>query len=573
MNVSDVEKEIADYISALNAHAIVAITNQRGVIIEVNDKFCAISQYSREELCGNTHQLINSGYHPKSFFSDLWATITQGHIWQGEVCNRAKDGSLYWVYSTIVPFLGDDGKPLKYIAIRADISKLKQVEQEALRLSRVDHLTGLFNRRMFTERMVTAQTESLVNDSYNALLAIDLDGFKKLNDDFGHVCGDKVLVELAGRLIKNTRQNDTVARMGGDEFLIILTGLGSNYDHAAGIVETIGERIRNAMAQPYGRDDRVPLFNNEQCNVCISGSIGARIFLGDHISVDELLIQVDLALYNAKNKGKNQLAFYDVTQAQQSEMRINTSLEISLRAALAKEEFYLQYQPIVDPTGRIRGMEALLRWQSPEHGLIPPNHFIPLAEKTGLIGSIGAWVLEASCRQLAEWALDPKTANWALSVNVSALQFNAPSFFDDVLSLLARTQIAPQKLILEVTENIFLNASGSRLQTGINLLKDHGVGIALDDFGTGFSSLGYLRDLPITRIKIDRSFMSELAHCKKFQGIVKAVLTLGQALDLQVVAEGVETDAQFQYLQQAGCDLFQGYLFGRPQHAEVWSSA
>lgn len=570
--MNNIEKEIADYITALNAHAIVAITNSQGVIIDVNEKFCAISQYSREELLGNTHKLINSGYHPKQFFTALWETVSQGRIWQNEVCNRAKDGSLYWVYSTIVPFLGDDGKPLKYIAIRADITKLKQVEQEAQYLSRVDHLTGLFNRRMLTERLNNAQIESVVNEKYGALLAIDLDGFKNLNDHFGHGYGDKVLVELADRLILNTRDSDTVARMGGDEFLIILTGLGDNYEQAISVVERVGERIRIAMAKPYHLDDSGSVFNYEKQDVFVSGSIGARVFLGDHVSIDELMVQVDLALYDAKNRGKNQLAFYDVSQAQHHEMRKNTSLEIALRSAQSKDEFYLQYQPIVDIAGITLGMEALLRWQSEEHGLIPPNHFIPLAEKAGLIGSIGAWVLDAGCRQLAAWAAGPVTEKWTMSVNVSALQFKSPSFFNDVLNLLASYSIAPERLILEVTENIFINAQGCELQKGINLLKKHGVGIALDDFGTGYSSLSYLSSMPITRIKMDRSFIRDLVHCRKAQGIVKSILTLGSALELQVVAEGVETASQFHYLSNIGCALFQGYYFGRPQNSEAYNN-
>jgi len=566
------EKDIADYISALNAHAIVAITNQKGVIVQVNDRFCEISQYSRDELCGNTHKLINSGYHPPRFFKEFWNTITHGRIWQGEVCNRAKDGSIYWVYSTIVPFVGDDGKPEKYIAIRADITKLKHVEQEAQRLSRQDDLTGLFNRRMFAERFLEAQRDSALNGQFCALLSIDLDGFKGFNDHFGHGHGDKLLIELARRLAECTRKRDTVARMGGDEFLMILTDLGDNADTAIENAAKIGKRILKAMAAPYFLPDSAHSTSRKQSRLSISGSIGGRIFFGNHITMDELLVQVDQALYQAKNNGKNQLVFYETDRAQHEAIRKNIALEISLRSALERGEMYMQYQPIVDAQQNILGMEALSRWHSAEHGLISPAQFIPLAERAGLIGSIGMWALETGCKQLAAWTQDAEKAAWTLSVNVSALQFNAPSFFDDVLNILSRTHIPPHKLILEVTENIFLNAQGSPLQEGIRRLMAHGVGIALDDFGTGYSSMNYLRNLPITRIKIDRTFISEVAHSKKDQGIVSAMLTLASALDLQVVAEGVETTAQFDYLKDAGCSAFQGYLFAKPQDISAFTS-
>jgi len=566
ISLQSARKNITDYITALNAHAIVAVTDARGVITWVNDKFCKISQYSREELYGKTHALVNSGHHPKRFFIDFWETITRGRIWQGEICNRAKDGSLYWVYSTIVPFLGADDRPEKYIAIRADITKLKQVEQEAQYLSRYDFLTGLPNRRMLQDRLDELRASTKRTGQYCALLAIDLDEFKKVNDYFGHPMGDRLLVVTARRLTRCLRQDDMVARMGGDEFQIILGQLGENIDIATQRTREIGSEVLAALTKPYYLDresDDDP--RNSAGGLFVGGSIGAEVFCGTAVSSEELFKQVDLALYRAKHKGRNRLVIFDATLQKEADRLI--AMEHDLRGALTRGELALLYQPIVDSQHRILGMEALLRWEHAERGVVLPDQFIALAEQIGLIVPIGDWVLARACEQLAAWAMDPVRASWTLSVNVSARQFNELRFVDQLFGLLERTGARPERLMLELTEGALLAVTDSQLLKKIDQIRQQGVQLALDDFGTGYSSLTYLRRLPLDRVKIDRSFVKDLVHNPKDQGVVQAILTLARTLDLHVVAEGVETAEQFQHLCAMGCLGFQGYWVGQPMSA------
>jgi len=565
MDLQSAQKDIHDYLTALDAHAIVAVTDARGVITWANDKFCKISQYSREELYGRTHAIVSSGYHSKRFFIDFWQTISQGRIWQGEMCNRAKDGSLYWVYSTIVPFLGPHGRPEKYISIRADITKLKQVEEEAQYLSRYDFLTGLPNRRMLLDRLNESRGNAGCTGQYCALLAIDLDEFKKVNDYFGHPMGDRLLVMTSRRLSRCLRMGDIVARVGGDEFQVILTQLGDDAQQATQRARTIGNKLLAELNKPYYLGREVDGEQRSEGGVFVGGSIGAEVFRGDSVSSEELLKQVDLALYRAKHNGRNRLVFFDGSLQQEANSLI--AMEHDLRGALERAELRLLYQPIVDRERQILGMEALLRWHHAERGVVMPDQFIPLAEQIGLIVPIGYWVMERACEQLAVWAATPKFASWTLSVNVSARQFNEPQFVDQVLDMLARTGANPERLILELTETALLAVADSQLLEKIDQIKQQGVQIALDDFGTGYSSLTYLRRLPLDRVKIDQSFVKDLIRDSKDQGVVQAILSLAQALDLYVVAEGVETAEQFQYLCEAGCPGFQGNLIGLPMTA------
>jgi len=562
ISLRSAQKDIADYITALDAHAIVAVTDAHGVITWVNDKFCKISQYSREELYGRTHAIINSGYHPKRFFVEFWQTITRGNIWQGEICNRAKDGSRYWVHSTIVPFLDEDGRPEKYIAIRADITKLKQVEQEAQYLSRYDFLTGLPNRRVMHDRLDEMCGSAGRCDQHCALLAVDLDELKKVNDYFGHQTGDHLLVMVSRRLNRCLRKDDMVARVGGDEFYIILTNLGYDADDAAQRAYTIGSKILAELAKPYllERDD-----DDDQSDgggIFVSACIGAEVFLGDAVSRTELLKQVDLALYHAKKTGRNRMVFFDASLQEKANLLI--AMEHDLRRALEREELFLVYQPIVDGQRKILGMEALIRWQNRERGMVAPDQFITLAEQVGLIVPIGQWVLEQACKQLLAWAADPESETWTLSVNVSARQFGDPQFVDHVLEPLVRIGANPKRLILELTETTLLSVDEPQLLEKIERLKRYGIQIALDDFGTGYSSLTYLRRLPLDRIKIDQSFVRDLIDNTKDQGVVQAILSLANTLRLHVVAEGIETPEQLRYLCDTGCPGFQGYLLGKP---------
>jgi diguanylate cyclase (GGDEF)-like protein/PAS domain S-box-containing protein len=465
---------------------------------------------------------------------------------------RHRAGHWMWVQSRgRVVERAADGKPLRMLGTRMDISARKLAEAEIAHLAFYDGLTNLPNRRLLLDRLHHAIAKAARGGSHGAVLFVDLDNFKSLNDTMGHDMGDRLLEMVAFRLGEVTRETDIVARLGGDEFVILLEELGTDQQQAMGNAAAVAGKVLDALSRGYTLDAH---------ELRSTPSIGVVLFGAEHHTINDLLRQADMAMYEAKAAGRATFRFFDPHM--QVALDASATLEADLRYALQRDELRLYYQPVVDNAGRVTGVEALLRWQHPQRGLIGPGEFIPQAEKSGLIVELGEWVLEAACRQLVCWDASPDSAHLTMAVNVSARQFRQPAFVDQVLAVLDRTGADPRLLKLELTESMLLTDMDDVIAK-MTTLKAHGVGFALDDFGTGYSSLSYLKLLPIDQLKIDRSFVHDMLHTRHASSIVRAIITLAYSMDLAVVAEGVETREQWSALEAFGCNAFQGYLFGR----------
>ncbi|MEK6708383.1 MAG: EAL domain-containing protein [Pseudomonadota bacterium] len=555
-----------------NALEGIIVTDAQGTIVATNSALTRITGYTQEELIGNTPRILQSGLQDKAFYTAMWQSIAETGKWEGNIWNKRKDGDIYPEILNISTVKDEQEKVQNYIAIFTDISKQKKLEDRLHRMAFHDDLTGLPNRALFKERLGSAITNAHRNRQMLAVLFVDLDRFKLINDTLGHLTGDVLLQEVARRLARSVRENDTVARQGGDEFTIVLQSLSLPEDAIA-----VVNKIMQTFEAPVAVGER-ELFT--------SASIGISFYPGDGDELEMLMKNADTAMYHAKEQGRNGYQLY--TACMNNHFHARMALENDLRRALERNELMLFYQPQTELNGgRIAGAEVLLRWQHPERGLVSPDEFIPIAEQSGLIIPIGEWVLREACASMKRWH-DAGAPPIRIAVNVSVRQFMQPNLIQMVAAALAGSGLPPQFLELEITESCFMPAFDKKAMGGcadaccstpspllpngametLRTLKGMGVQITVDDFGTGYSNLGYLKKFPLDSLKIDQSFVGNIATDHNDAAIVRAIIAMSASLGLNVIAEGVETEEQRQLLNQYQCSMAQGYLLGRPMPAE-----
>ena len=514
--------------------------------------------WTAEEVVGNS--IVESIYEDLTYFREATHKVLALGEWSGEITQRRKDGSSLTAECRWTLVRDEKGQPLSILSISTDITRRKMAENEIQLLAFYDRLTELPNRQLLLNRLKKALAVSARTQHPGALLFIDLDNFKPLNEALGYDVGDKLLQQVAQRLTKHLRQGDTVARLGGDEFVVMLNGLKENPQEAAAQVKNVGEKILAAFSHPFQLADY-----EHHCSL----SIGVTLFNDQLVTVDEILKRADLAMYQAKASGKNTMRFFDPEL--QAVINARVELEADLRRGLQLKQFIFHYQPQVDFDGKMTGVEMLLRWQHPERGLVSPLEFISVIEANGLIVPLGYWILETACNQLADWAKRANTAHLTLAVNVSARQFRQLDFVDRLLTLFDQTGANPQKLKLELTESLLLDNVEDTIAK-MSALKAKGVGFALDDFGTGYSSLSYLKRLPLDQLKIDKSFVRDVLTDSNDAAIACTIIALAHSLGLAVIAEGVETEDQRQFLASHACHAYQGYLFSKPLPLDQFES-
>lgn len=530
----------------------VLLTDLNGRILSVNPAFTEVTGYSEAEALGQNPRFLQSGRHDEVFYQALWAEVNATGHWQGELWNRRKNGEIFPEWLTVSAVRDTTGAVQSYVGVFSDISHIKRSEAELERLAHYDPLTGLPNRTLMHAQLNHALYHAARHKERLAVMVLDLDGFKTVNDSLGHPAGDLLLQTIAGRLQRLLRRDDMVARMGGDEFAVIAEAIGN-----PGL---IAEKIIRAVAEPVELDGHSAL---------VTASIGIAIFPDDGGDTTSLLQAADMAMYASKQAGRNTSRFHhaDMTRAAQQRLVI----EQGLRRALDNDELEVWFQPQFDLlSGNLVGAEALVRWRSPERGLVPPNDFIPIAEETGLILPLGEWVLRQSCRHAVEWEARGLGAG-SVSVNVAGPQIERGDFFAIVQTVLEETGWPAERLELEITES-FLLRNAEQAMAVVEKLSELGVKVAIDDFGTGYSSLSYLKYLRVNKLKIDQSFVRDLPDDRDDAAITRAVISLGHNLGFSVIAEGVESDAQREFLKREGCDQAQGYFYSRPLPATEYEN-
>ncbi|MEH6650656.1 MAG: EAL domain-containing protein [Motiliproteus sp.] len=525
----------------------VVITAADTTIIEVNEAFSRITGYSREDALGGTPRLYRSNHHEATFYSRMWQQINEQGCFSGEIWNRSKAGELFpaWVSINRVGSLNDPNR--QYIGVFSDISNIKQAEKDLERIAYYDPLTSLPNRALFHDRLLHEITNCRRHGHRLALLFLDLDRFKHVNDSFGHSIGDELLKVIAERLVAEVRENDTVTRLGGDEFTIIVSEL-TQVSSITSLVERILEQMQAA----------IPLAGHQ---LHVGASIGIALYPEDGEDAETLIQHADMAMYQAKEQGRN--AFNYFTPALQERASSRLMLENQIRSGLENQQFELYYQPKLElHSRRVLGMEALIRWNHPDSGLIMPNDFIPVAEESGLIEKLGHWVLEQACRQTQQWHLQG-FSHLRVAVNLSARQFSNAELVDDISQILQQTGLPADALELEITESMVVDNSAAAVKT-LDKLRALGVEISIDDFGTGYSNLQCLKQFPLNSLKIDRSFVRDLTTDREDAAIVRAIILMSRGLGLNVIAEGIETQEQLDFLMENHCPMGQGYLFSKP---------
>lgn len=559
-NKQDMESMLVDIAYALDQSAIVAITDRTGKITYVNELFTKMSKYEAHELIGATHSIINSGYHPKEFFKNMWATIGRGEIWHGEIRNRAKDGSLYWVDTKIVPFLNEKGIPNRYISIRYDITErmlmeekirkdadaYRKIAEENRDLAYNDQLTSLLNRNAFSMKLRASLEANRKSGSRFGLVYLNIDRLRNVNDSLGQDTGDYVLSVVAKRLKKILATEDIIGRISGDEFAFTLMQ-AANEEEALRLTEQIKADLENPIS-----------IHGEICT--ISTSCGIALFPKHAKTESELIMKAEKALHYVKEHGGANYKMYEPGTAAKTLERI--LLENELRKSVKMGHFTLEYQPKMNLTRRnLSGIEALVRWNHPDLGRIPPDKFIPLAEETKIILPLGEWILREACRQAAQWKRQGY-GHFRIAVNMSTVQLEDPEIVQTIKRILYEEEVESQQIEIELTETSF--ADRDEMRETIQRIRDLGMHVAIDDFGTGYSTFSYIKELPADTVKIDMSFVKDIDVNENSRTIVKAIVTLADTAGLNVIAEGIETEEQAKILRSLGCREGQGYFFSKP---------
>jgi diguanylate cyclase (GGDEF)-like protein/PAS domain S-box-containing protein len=532
----------------------IIVTDADNLIKAVNPAFSRITGYESEEVIGRSPKILSSGRHTDAFYEQLWSSVLQNGYWSGEIWNRRKDGSVFPEWLSIAAIKSDDGLVKEYVAVFSDITKHKQDEEKIRYQANFDALTGLPNRSLLTDRLSQAILSANREEWKLGLLFVDLDQFKVVNDTFGHVVGDELLQQVASRIRDCVREADTVARFGGDEFVILLQDI-EDPDVAVTISSKVIEAVTKSF-KLYGRE------------IFIGASIGITIYPEDAATADALLRNADMAMYQAKAHGRNTYQFFTASMQRQTIER--QQLEQDLRLSIERDELEVYYQPVVhSETGRVSSLEALLRWNHPKKGLINPDVFIPIAEDSGLIGGIGRWVMRQACNQLSQWRQFGHD-ELKIAVNLSSRQRKLGFDAKFMQGILQESGLPAEAVTLEITESLLMRDTEETVGW-LGEIKQLGVSLSVDDFGTGYSSLSYLKRFPVDALKIDRSFVSDLPADPESVSLVNTIIAMAKSLKLGLVAEGVENQQQVDFLLAAGCDLLQGFHFGRPMTAEALS--